>query len=127
MEKAEIIAFGTWVKDQRKARKLTQTDVAKAIDVAPGSISALEQGSIRAVGHKLEKQLRCYFGEANSVDSIESPSAEAIPHSTILRIAEVVASQEFNSRVEKIRDALGCSRQEAIATILQHELQKLVI
>ena len=128
MEKSEIVEFGKWVRLQRKQHKLTQQQLASELNLASGTISAIELGTIAAIGPKMEAAIRDYFGnkEKNTSQNILQNNNLGMNREMIIKLAEVVAADDFQEKVSSLRKTLDCSAQEAIFILFNNEIKKLI-
>ena len=119
MERDEIRRFGKWVKEQRKLRKMTQLGLAAALNLAGGTISAIEQGTIAAIGPKMKETIEAYFrGDCLKVE-------KTVNTDLVERLAEVVAAPDFKDKVDVMCKTLGCTPREAIVMMFEMERRKL--
>ena len=130
MTREQIIAFGKWVKEQREAAKMSQSQLAARLEIAPGSISTIEAGVAKSVGPKMETRIRSFFeaGAHNqpatqTLQTLNLTGLEGLSPA-LHHLAAVAIAPDFRERVRKAQEALGCTEAEAAATVFQWELQK---
>lgn len=127
MNREEIVKFGQWVKDSREQKGLTQTQLAAQIGVAAGSISAIEGGTVRSIGVKMENRIRSFFGNiqpaTQTLQTLNLTGLETLTPA-LRKLAAVCLESDFPERVRKVKEALGCTETEAAAQIFLWELQK---
>lgn len=129
MNREEIIKFGCWVKERRKAAGMSQSQLAAKLDIAPGSISAIESGVVRSLGINMVTKLRAFFEGGSpppapqALQGLGLTGLEALTPA-LQKLAAVSLAADFPERVAKVRDALGCTEAEAAAQIFLWELQK---
>lgn len=131
MTREERLVFGKWLQQQRERRGMTQRELAKVVDVSPGGIGGIESGSARAIGGKMVRKLKAFFEEGE----IRRPAVTALNHMNgtglehmipiLRRLGRVALATDFRKRVGAVSAAIGCSQDEAAATIFQHELQRM--
>lgn len=130
MNREEIITFGQWVKERRKAAGMSQSQLAARLDIAPGSISAIESGVVRSVGPNMVAKLRAYFEggtpqpATQTLQSLNLTGLETLTPA-LRKLAAVSLAGDFHERVQKAQEALGCTEAEAAAQIFLWELQKI--
>ncbi len=140
MNDQEKIEFGAWVRSERLKKGLTQTELAETIGVSSGSISGIETGTARSIGRKMKNKLKSFFaGENITVLSHNSHShitlgdrVQSNTHAHTIRctdkVLEMVSSiaiqKDFLTRVNKISEALNCTRDYAAYTIFLAECNK---
>lgn len=123
--------FGEWVKAQRELKNMNQKELAEAIGVSTGSISAIESGKARAVGEKMIAKLKGFFADDNS--NQEKPIITPHEHliycgnyaSIIEALGAIASSSDFKQRVSRAAEVLGCSEAEAASAIFMVEVKKL--
>ena len=140
MENQEKNNFGDWVRREREQKGLNQTELAAAIGVSAGSISAIESGKARSVGRKMVTKLQNYFSgkgacilshnNHSSIQLLENPKTNNVVGeeclSTVIRqLSSIAIRDDFKERVAKVADALNCSEDEAAFTIFSMELKKI--
>lgn len=118
---------------------MTQSDLAAALGVSPGSISAIESAKVRCIGKKMISKIQNFFSDSDPPDIPQSsPSGLSHKHLyyhtnkeidgiiTVLdRVGVVAVSDDFKDRVKKAAEALGCSEAEAASTIFLVEVKKI--
>lgn len=139
MKDQEKNRFGDWVRQKREEGGLNQTELAAAIGVSAGSISAIESGKARSVGRKMVERLQNYFSgkkacilSHNHHSSIQlhdaSQNANSVDEeyvtAAIRKISSIAIRDDFRDRVAKVADALNCSDDDAAFTIFTAELKK---
>ena len=139
MENQRKNSFGDWVREERLKKGLNQAELAAAISVSAGSISAIESGKARSVGRKMVEKLKNYFSGKESCvlshnhhSSIQlldnSKCKDVIEQECILaairQLSTVAIRDDFRERVKKAAEALNCSEVEAAFTIFSVELKK---
>ena len=131
MTREEIIVFGKWMKEQREALQLSQSQLAARLEIAPGSVSTIEAGIAKSVGPKMEEKIRNFFAHGalhphpatNTLKTLNLTGLETLAPA-IRRIAALSLSSDFHVRVRKVQEALGCTEAEAASQIFLWELQK---
>jgi len=126
MNEQEMKQFGAWVKQQRTARHMTQAQLAAALGIASGSLSAIEAGHTKAIGKKMVAALQEYFKNEEGGHAANPLELGALQQAMPLlyRLAKVAAAPGFQERVQKVAAALECSEEKAIAAIFIQEVQK---
>ena len=139
MENQEKNNFGDWVRQEREKKGLNQTELAAAVGVSAGSISAIESGKAKSVGRKMVTKLKNYFsGNETCILSHNNHSSILLQETNkgndmiekecilaaIKQLSTVVIRDDFKERVIKVADALNCSEDEAAFTIFSSELKK---
>lgn len=123
--------FGEWVKAQRERKHMSQTVLAAAIGVSAGSISAIESGKARAIGDKMIRKLQEFFATdqpppyPHSIPHHERTSLSGDYTSIANALGAIASSNDFNERVRRVAEALGCSDAEAASAIFLVEIKKL--
>lgn len=139
MNNQEKNKFGDWVRQKREEKRLNQTELAAAIGVSAGSISAIEAGKARSVGRKMVEKLKNYFSgkescilshnHHSSIQLLESSQikntvGEEYVTKVVRKISLIAIRDDFKERVAKVADALNCSDDEAAFTIFSAEIKK---
>ena len=139
MNNQEKREFGDWVRQKREEKGLNQTELAAAIGVSSGSISAIETGKARSVGRKMVIKLQNYFSGKESCilshnhhsniqllenSQVKNTAGEEYVTIAIRKISSIAVRDDFKERVAKVADALNCSNDEAAFTIFSTELKK---
>ena len=123
MTKEEIIEFGKWVKDTRLRLNITQTELARRLDVAKGSISSIESGTTKAIGPKMVKKIKECLENENTATPVENRDAAESITPLLKRLAVIITAPDFDERVAGIQKILHCSKEKAIFTVFYSEVQ----
>ena len=131
MTKDEILQFGKMVKAKRQKLGLTQQELAQELAVSKGSIAAIEVGVVRSIGIKMVKKINEYFDSKCIEEGNEGKSTgTAIPNyeakdvlGMIQNLASLVSGDDFETKVEQIKNVLRCSKEQAIFTIMLNFIQ----
>ena len=99
MTKEEIIEFGKWVKDTRLRLNITQTELARRLDVAKGSISSIESGTTKAIGPKMVKKIKECLENENTATPVENKDAADSITPLLKRLAVIITAPDFDERV----------------------------
>ena len=130
LSREEIQRLGAWVKNKRVGLEKTQAQLAQELEIATGTISALETGTIASVSPKLSEKITAYLssfdagqgnystGEVNQLSYIENLD------SLLVKIANVICAIDFRQRVEGVKKYLRCTDVEAVIAIIRSEIKK---
>lgn len=138
MEREDIKTFGAWVKSMRDKVGLTQVQLARDLDLATGTISAIERGTIASIGRKMKEQITAYFTSiehkitpnSDIQAGIPDDSHESINHSSndmnriLMQVVQVICEPDFKQRVDGVMKYLRCDEKKATLVILTNELNK---
>lgn len=129
LTREEIQRLGAWVKGKRVVLGKTQAQLAMELEIATGTISALETGTIASVSPKLSEKITAYLNNidksAETCDTTEVASFSFHNMDALLRkIADVVCADDFKLRVEGVKKYLRCTDVEAMIAIFNNEIKK---
>ena len=114
--------FGKWMREEREKRSMTQKDLAAKAEVGLSTIQGLEAERAKSLSPRIQEKITKALNNADTVEEIEQSRSIDDSKSLVLRLAALVAKDDFNAQINAICDSLKIPRTLAIVYLFEKEL-----
>ena len=114
--------FGKWMREEREKRSMTQKDLAAKAEVGLSTIQGLEAERAKSLSPRIQEKITKALNNVDTVDEIEQTRSIDDSKSLVLRLAALVAKDDFNAQINAICDSLKIPRTLAIVYLFEKEL-----
>lgn len=114
--------FGKWMREEREKRSMTQKDLAAKAEVGLSTIQGLEAERAKSLSPRIQEKITKALNNVDTVDEIEQTRSIDDCKSLVLRLAALVAKDDFNAQINAICDSLKIPRTLAIVYLFEKEL-----
>lgn len=110
------------MREEREKRSMTQKDLAAKAEVGLSTIQGLEAERAKSLSPRIQEKITKALNNVDTVDEIEQTRSIDDSKSLVLRLAALVAKDDFNAQINAICDSLKIPRTLAIVYLFEKEL-----
>ena len=123
----DLVKFADWMRNERENRKLTQREFAEIVGISLSTIQGLEAHRANTLSARIREKIINTLN--NKPDVREQGAGYRIEYSLdsfrpyLLRLAALVATDDFDNRVNSVSNSLHIQKVLAIVYIFEEEIK----